>query len=185
VYRAGAALGVRHRNAGRVPENVGGAGTGVSGPGRVSWPATMPPIPNLHVITATASVFRVRDANDPRFYLFSTLGVGVLRFEVVAKLATGERGSVSGKVFFAAMMAHFGARVKIIEGNWTLASGLTTNLDIVNRATAAGLSKEAAAALTWTGLRASDFGYDQVTVISSDPDDAPGQYVKMQVRFNR
>ena len=85
---------------------------------------------------ATTSTFRAEDGNDPRFYLFATLVSGVMRFEVVAKRMTGERGAVSGKQFFAAMMAHFGAKVAIIESEWSMASGLTTNIDLLNRATA-------------------------------------------------
>ncbi len=124
---------------------------------------------NLNVVTATASAFRAEDCSNPRFYIFATLVSGVLRFEVVAQLASGARGSVSGKEFFAAMMAHFGARVRIIEANWSRASGLTTTTDQLNRATAAGLSVEDAAPLTWTGRRASEYGYDKVTVIHALP----------------
>jgi hypothetical protein len=52
----------------------------------------------LNVVTATISAFRAEDGSDPRFYIFATLASGVLRFEVVAQLQTGERGAVSGGV---------------------------------------------------------------------------------------
>jgi hypothetical protein len=139
--------------------------------------------PNLNVVSATPSTFRAEDANDPRFYLFATLVSGVLRFEVVAQLPTGERGSISGKELLAAMMAHFGARVRIIEGNWGTASGLTTNIDQLNFATAAGLSLEDAAHLTWTGLRASEYGYDKVAVIQESPQGVQGNYNSVLVHF--
>jgi hypothetical protein len=140
--------------------------------------------PALNAVTATATVYRAEDGGDTRFYIFATLISGVLRFEVVAKLATGDRGSVTGIEFFDAMMAHFGGKVKVIEGNWSRASGLTTNLDRLNRATAAGLSVEDAAPLTWTGLRASAFGYDQVTVLHVLPQGAQGNYEDVRVDFS-
>jgi hypothetical protein len=145
----------------------------------------MPPYSNLNIVAATASTFRAEDLGDPRFYIFATLVSGVLRFEVVAQLATGERGSVSGKQFFAAMMAHFGAKVKIIEGNWNRASGLNTNLDQWNQATAAGMSVHKAASLTWTGLRASEWGYDKVMVTRIAPLNAQGNYDTVRVEFSR
>lgn len=145
----------------------------------------MPPNPNLGVVTATASMFRAEDSGDPRFFLFATLVSGVLRFEVVTRLPAGGRGAVSGKEYFAAMMDHFGAKVRVIEGNWSRGSGLTTNLDLLNRATAAGLSVEDAAPLTWIGLRASEYGYDKVTVIQALPQGAQGNYDDVRVEFSR
>jgi hypothetical protein len=139
----------------------------------------------LAITTATASTFRAEDAGDPRFYLFATLVSAILRFEVVARLPTGERGAVSGREFFAALMAHFGARVTTIEADCNRAGGLTTNIDQLNRATGAGASVEAAAPLTWTGLRASEYGYDKVTVIHALPQGAQGRYDSVRVRFSR
>jgi hypothetical protein len=90
---------------------------------------------------------------------------------------------VTGKELFAAMMAHFGGKVKIIESNWSRASGLTTNIDLLNRATGAGLSVEDAAPLTWTGLRASDYGYDKVIVVHALPQGAQGNYTTFASNF--
>jgi hypothetical protein len=141
--------------------------------------------PNLRIVTATSSTFRAEDAGDNRFYLIATLVSGCLRFEVVAQLSGGERGTVSGSAFFEAMMTHFGARVTIIEGHWSQASGLTTNLDQLNRATAAGLTVEDAAPLTWTGLRASEYGFDRVSVLQALPQGAQGHYDTVRVHFSR
>ena len=143
------------------------------------------PNPPLRIVTATTSTFRAEDDSDPRFYLFATFVSGVLRFEVVAKRSTGERGAVSGKQFFSAMMAHFGAKVTVIESDWSLASGLTTNIDSLNRATAAGLSVEDAAVLTWTGLRASEHGFENVTILQALPPGAQGVYDSVRVLFHR
>jgi hypothetical protein len=139
----------------------------------------MPPT----ITNATPSHFRAEDAVDPRFYVLATLASGLLRFEIVAKLPNGDRGSVSGKELFGAMVAHFGSRIKIIEGNWNKASGLTTNLEMFNRATAAGLSEQDAAALTWTGIRASEYGYNTVSVPQSVG--APGNYDDVYAQFSR
>jgi hypothetical protein len=109
----------------------------------------------------------------------------MLRFEAVAQLTTGQRGSVSGREFFTAMMAHFGAKIRVIESNWQRASGLTTNIDQLNRATGAGLRVKDAAPLTWTGLRASEYGYDKVTVIEETPPGTQGNYDTVRVEFSR
>ncbi len=143
----------------------------------------MSPNMNLRTITAIPSVFHVEDAGDPRFYIFATLTSGVLRFEVVARMLDGGRGSVTGKEFFAAMMAHFGGRINLIESKWSATSGMTTNLDLVNRATASGMSIEDAATLTWTGRRASDFGFGQVLGVQSTGN--AGTYQIVRVQFGR
>lgn len=143
----------------------------------------MSPNMNLRTITASQSVFHLEDAGDPRFYIIATLTGGLLRFELVSRLPNGDRGSVSGKEFFAAMMAHFGSRINLVEGNWIATSGLTTNLDLVNQATASGMSIEDAATLTWTGLRASDFGFGHVLGVRSTG--SPGNYQRVRVQFGR
>jgi hypothetical protein len=130
-------------------------------------------------------LFQAEDVSDSRFYLFATLHSGAVRFEVVARLNTGERGAVSGREFFAAMMDHFAPQVRVIQADWNRASGLTTNIDQFNRATAAGLDPERAAALTWTGLRASEYGYDVVSITATDPATPSVSYDTVRVEFCR
>ena len=143
----------------------------------------MSPNVNLKTIVATPIKFFAQDPHDPRFYIFATLMSGVLRFVVVARLPNGDRSSVSGKEMFVAMMAHFGGRIRIIEGDWNATMGLSTNLDQLNRATATGLSPEVAASLTWTGLRASEHGYNKVRIADlSGPD---GNFASARVQFSR
>lgn len=134
-------------------------------------------------VIATARVFRAEDPGDSRFYIQATMVSGVLRFEVVARLASGARGSVSGKEFFAAMMHHFGGRINIIEGDWNSTSELNDNLDRFNRALAAGLSFEDAAALTWTGLRASESGFGVVAAVQAKG--PKGKCSAVRVQFSR
>jgi hypothetical protein len=106
----------------------------------------------MKIVQATASTFEATDDVDPRFHILGTLGSGLLRFEAVARLPDGTKGHLRGREFFDAMMRHFGVRVRTIEGNWNRWSGLTTNLDLFNLATAAGLTSEQAAILaTKTG----------------------------------
>jgi hypothetical protein len=96
------------------------------------------------------------------------------------------RGEVQGKEFFTAMIAHFGAKVKIIEGRWSRQSGLTTNLDLFNKASAAGLAPvQAALVATKTGQWADNYGYSTVTVVDLDPAHAPGHYNRVIVQFSQ
>src|SRR5439155_13076651 len=136
---------------------------------------TMPPNPNLKIIAATPSTFRAETATDGRFFIFGTVGGGLLRFEVIARLHDGTRSAVSGREFFDAMMDHFGIAVRAIEGHWDRQSGLTTNLDLFNAATAAGLTAEQAALVaTKTGRWADNRGFSVVQVIDLDPPGATG-----------
>ena len=141
--------------------------------------------PNVkpRIVTATATNFRAVDANDRRFYAIATVVSGLLWFEIVAKVANRDRGSVSGKELFAAMMSHFGSKIKIIEGNWNAVGGLVDNLDQFNRAVAAGLSQEDAAALTWTGLRASECGFNRITIEYANA--SMGKFDEVRVHFRR
>jgi len=138
----------------------------------------------MKVIQATASTFWAEDDADKRFYIVGTLGSGLLRFEVIARLADGTRGNVRGRDFFDAMMQHFGVKVRIIEGTWTRAHGLTTNLDLFNQATAAGLGPEQAALVaTKTGQWADAHGFTKVVFQKLQPRNAPGHYDEVVVRF--
>jgi hypothetical protein len=142
-----------------------------------------PSNPDLLIVSATASVFRAEDRTDKRFYLLATLGSGLLRFEVVARLPDGAHRAVKGKDFFRAMMDHFGAKVRIIEGEWDASGGLTANIQQLNAATARGLSLDEAAALTWTGRMAAQFGFKNLTVIDAVPAAAQDTYRHVRVNF--
>jgi hypothetical protein len=107
--------------------------------------------PNLSVVRHSVSDFRAENRTDFRFFIHGRIVGGLLSFVVVARLTTGERGTVSGKDFFAAMMAHFGAaNVNTVKGNWIKGIDLDTNIDEFNRLTAAGVPDEDAAKQTWT-----------------------------------
>jgi hypothetical protein len=70
--------------------------------------------------------------------------------------ADKNKGSVSGREFFNAMMEHFDpANVTTIVGEWNDSDpALTANLDTFNALTKSGDIQEQAASQTWTGLRA-------------------------------
>jgi hypothetical protein len=84
------------------------------------------------------------------------------------------------------MMAHFGDRVAIVEGDWTdYDPDLRENLDEFNRGTAAGRSEQQAAADTWTGRRAGDHGFTQVEIVRALPPRAAGQYRVVLAHFKK
>ncbi|HTU91144.1 MAG TPA: hypothetical protein VMF69_13785 [Gemmataceae bacterium] len=153
------------------------------------------PNPNLVVLASqtSATTFRAEDCTDNRFFIFGTLGSGVLRFEVVRRLTTGEQSTITGREFFDAMMAHFGAIVRAIEGNWSNANPeRLSNLTRFNQATANSRVALGTAALvaTRTGQWADDLGYSKVRFILLDPDpqidpNARGKFTKVIVHFSK
>src|SRR3954469_21138178 len=107
------------------------------------------PHPDLVVVASqtTASTFRAEDRNDGRFYVYGTLASGVLRFEVIRRIGA-DCSPITGRELFDAMMAHFGAKVRVIEARWNNADpAKTSNLDRFNRAMASGTLSEEQAAL--------------------------------------
>lgn len=155
----------------------------------------VPPLnPNLVVIAAqtSATVFRAEDRTDRRFFIFGTVASGILRFEVVRRLSTGERSSITGREFFDAMMVHFGAKVRIIEGHWSnMNPELVANLKRFNQAAAnPTMSLDNAALLaTRTGQWADDLGYSKVTFVVLDPPitnpKARGNFSQVLVHFSK
>lgn len=139
----------------------------------------------LVVSIATTSNFRAADPTDPRFSVLATLFSGILKFEIIAQLPSGQRGSNPGKAYFNEMMSHFGAAVRIIESDWSISSGLTTNIDALNRATAAGLNLTDAASFTWTGLRSSEYGFVNVKVLSATPTGSGHTFESVRVQFSK
>jgi hypothetical protein len=77
------------------------------------------PNPNIKVIPSqtSASTFRAEDCKDIDFFIFGTVGSGVLKFEVVRKLPN-KTSTITGREFFDVMWAHLGSKVKVIEGSW-------------------------------------------------------------------
>jgi hypothetical protein len=126
------------------------------------------------------------DRTNPNFFISGTLKQGVLEFTVLTKLP-GQIGVVSGTDFFAAMLAHFTpGRVQGIKGVWIAGIGLDTNIDEFNTLTRNGLSDPDAARRVWTGRRASDYGFINVTIDFKDPPgNHPGQYNEVVALFSR
>ncbi len=79
------------------------------------------------------------------------------------------------------MMAHFGASVTAIQGNWIGPN--SDNLQEVNKVTGAGLSLESAAKATWTGKRADEHGFSQCEEISKQG--TPGNFANVHVLFKK
>jgi len=151
------------------------------------------PNPKIAVLAGrtSATTFQAEDCTDNRFFIFGTLGNGVLRFEVVRRLTTGEHSTITGRDFFDTMMGHFGARVRIIEGNWSNANPeRLSNLTRFNQATAnPSMPLETAALVaTRTGQWADNLGYTTVTFIALDPPltdpKARGSFTQVVVHFS-
>ncbi len=135
----------------------------------------------------SATVYKAEDCTDPTFYIFGTVGSGVLKFEVVTKTST-KSSNIRGEDFFNAMMDHFGSSVKIIEGNWDDTNPeRTSNLDYFNKATgSSNISLEQAALVApRTGQWADGRGYTKVKFITLDPNDtARGKFTKVVVQYS-
>jgi hypothetical protein len=140
---------------------------------------------DMRIVQATATIFEATDDADDRFFIFGTLRSGLLWFDVVSRLSDGTKGQIRGREFFDAMMAHFGGKVKIIQGRWDRSSGLTTNLDLFNKATMVLPLEQAALVATKTGQWADDYGYSKVTINRLVPPYAIGQYEEVRVNFTR
>lgn len=138
--------------------------------------------PNLNVVQANSSVFEAVDGTDNQFFIKGILAGGFLRVTVVARLPNGQRGTVSGKDFFDAMMAHFQANVTTIVGQWIAGIDLDTNIEQFNYWTdpnGGSLLDQDAAKRTWAGERAADYGFNNATIIFKDPPNAPGNYIEV------
>jgi hypothetical protein len=147
------------------------------------------PHPDLVIIASqtSASTFRAEDRTDSRFYVYGTLSSGLLRFEVVRRVGA-DKSVITGREFFDAMMAHFGAKVRIIEARWNNSDpNKTSNLDRFNKARASGKLTEEQAALvaTRTGQWADDLGFSNVSIVDVDPPDPPGQHTSVVIQFSK
>ena len=127
--------------------------------------------------------FLAVDRDAPEFSIDGTLTDGELTFEVVASRGR-RRGQFAGRVFFDAMMRHFGNRVQVIAAVWSDARPeFTTNLNIFNAETKRNVLKEDSAFATKTGTWARDYGFTSIRRIRTTPDDFPGGYEQVLVEF--
>jgi len=131
---------------------------------------------------ATATEYRlVSSAKQSNFIWGELVGGGKLSFIVENLPKTTPYSGCAGRWMFGQMMAHFGGNVIAIQGNWVGPN--SDNLREVNRFTAAGLSLESAAKATWTGQRASGYGftdYEEVSKLGM-----PGNYSDVHVLFKQ
>jgi hypothetical protein len=131
-----------------------------------------------------ARQFRAEDRHNPRFYINATLHTGgVLTFEVVVVRGV-VRSSISGHEFFAALLAHFGDKIRVISAVWTDARPeFRTNLDLFNAETGRGVAKPQAAFATKTGAWAKAAGFSLIQSLDTTPEDLPGGYEQVLVEF--
>jgi hypothetical protein len=117
------------------------------------------------------------------FILGELASGGELSFVVENLPKTTPPTGCPGQWMFKQMMAHFGANVTAIQGNWLGAA--SDNLTTMNHLTAGGAMPVAdAARQTWTGKRAREHGYTSVEIVCP-PVGAPGAYTHVCVRFKR
>lgn len=129
---------------------------------------------------STTDRYYVEDSTDPRLSAFATVDHrGVLSISLRTVIGDRRSAVLRGREQFSRILAHFGRRVAGIKGNWQFG----TNLDEVNRLTAEGASLEDAAGRTWTGRRAAEAGFTEVTVLSFHG--GPGSFSSVQVLFTR
>ena len=126
--------------------------------------------------------YYAHDCTDSELYIDGKLRGGVLGFVIKAGQKFG--GTVSGKEFFNAMMNHFGkGNVSIIEGDWSDDEELGDNLVTYNKERKAGVAPEVAASRTWTGQRATDWGYTKIEVIRELPEEPAGEHTLVLAYF--
>lgn len=149
---------------------------------------------NINIVPDTAvnspTHYRATDYAASMYYIDAMIVViAGKRFAVETKKSGFLAGSVPGKDFFAAMIAHFGlANIDGVNAIWVTGIGLDTNIDDFNAAvsvcgdTPAGRNK-AALDGTWTGSQAMAYGFTMADVYFRDPVSMP--YFEARVKFTR
>jgi hypothetical protein len=107
---------------------------------------------------------------------------GVVTFAVQA----GEGSSVRGTELFNGMMASFGNDARAVHGVWRQSptGRPSTNIDLVNELTGAGMPLEEAVLQAWTVTRARKLGFTRVRVLGR-PKGAPGAYTEIDVLLEK
>jgi hypothetical protein len=141
-------------------------------------------LPKGAIITEISPTrFALRDSTNPFLHIDGHLrSDGELTFSIITKL-NGTYGVVRAKELFAAMMKHFGDRVKSIKAVWSSEIEMGDNLDAFNSAVRAGKTARQAAFDTWTGQQAKAAGFTAVGRIVPAGDE--GNYIDVLVEFIR
>jgi hypothetical protein len=135
------------------------------------------------VRTATSTQYElVNPAKQSNFIVGELDSGGQLSFVVENLPKTVPQTGCPGRWMFEQMMAHFGAGVVAIQGNWI--GPASDNLRTVNALTAGGMTVDEAAKQTWTGARARDYGFTQVEV-AGRPVGMPGHYTTVHILFKK
>ena len=130
--------------------------------------------------TVREGFYAISDSSNPRYQATGALSHDGILTLTLRTVVDGVRSSVlRGGEAFQNILRHFGSAVKTIRGSWTYGDNLAT----FNRLTAEGMSPEAAAAKTWTGLQAEKAGFTSVTV--GPLEGTVGNYTNVQVTFTR
>jgi hypothetical protein len=131
------------------------------------------------LVEANDWLYKVIDEKFPELGIEGRLKDGRLSFDVIAEMDNGGRGTVRGKELFDLMIEHFEPRkVKAIDALWSGGKNLTE----FNSLTANNVSREIAAANTWTGQQAARHGYKVKDVKAFG---AKGRYSHVDVIFEK
>jgi hypothetical protein len=136
------------------------------------------------ITIATSSVFELKNSKKAMNFIHGELDSGELVFDVQNKPKNTPQDGCPGKWMFEQMWGHFGSgNISVLLGFWIGSD--SDNLRDFNSHVSAGKTKEQAAWLTWTGMRATEKGFKNVHIDSTDPKTGTGPFVAVQVRFTR
>jgi RHS repeat-associated protein len=140
-------------------------------------------LPRRIINQTTAERYYIHDSENPRLMVFGTVDEnGMLSIDMRTVLENGERTPLfNGSEQFHKVIRFFHRRMIGIKANWQYG----TNLDKFNANLRSGMSYEDAARNTWTGERATEAGFDRVSLDPRTFEGAFGQYTHVKVNFTR
>ncbi|VTS04854.1 Uncharacterized protein OS=Planctomyces maris DSM 8797 GN=PM8797T_02084 PE=4 SV=1: PT-HINT [Tuwongella immobilis] len=132
------------------------------------------------VVTATTTEFELVNTAKQSNFILGELNGGELSFIIENKPKNTPQDGCFGKWMFEEMWKHFGVSVKILVGKWTGSD--SDNLKEFNQLLSQGKTEMEAAWGTWTGKRAIEKGFKNVSVASRQPSGGP-PFTSVEVRF--
>jgi hypothetical protein len=117
-------------------------------------------------------------------FIHGELDNGELVFDVQNRPKNNPQDGCPGQWLFEQMWSHFGSsNISVILGFWTGPD--SDNLRDFNSHVSAGKTMKHAAWLTWTGIRATEKGFNNVDITSTNPMTGSGPFTTVLVRFTR
>jgi len=144
-------------------------------------PADMPP--GYLLVISRPDEIDIQDVQDAELGMSAYLRPeGELVFDIrTESKVTGSHNVVRGKLLFHLMIQHYGSSIRTIHCYWNDDS---TNLAEFNRYTKLGMSEKEAASKVWSGARAIEHGFVNVTMAERIKA-GPGAYAVVGADFSR